>query len=164
MAAGGVGIMACWGAYSMLSGNAMAPARVRARTRACACQNSPQPKLPLWLKLCAAQPAAAEALTQEQKKTKRIRSHLSGGPATRCPNARVRAPSANVWVVHAEAPGLRGVTDSWPVRAGNHPSVSGGDDCNSRKAANLKSHASSGDTHVGEAEKRRLNQGTVTHH
>jgi cell division protein FtsB len=36
----------------------------------------------------AAQPADAEALTQEQKKTKRIRSHLSGGPAARCPKAR----------------------------------------------------------------------------
>ena len=46
IAASGVGLVACMGAYSMLM----------------------------------AEPARAQALTQEQKKTMRIRSHLSGAP------------------------------------------------------------------------------------
>mmetsp|Transcript_46467 Transcript_46467/g.74801 ORF Transcript_46467/g.74801 Transcript_46467/m.74801 type:complete len:95 (+) Transcript_46467:29-313(+) len=67
--------------------------------------------------------AEAESLTAEQKRTRRIRSHLSG----------------------------------------NHPNVSGGDDCLSRKASQLKSHSSGGDAHEGTAENRKANAGTVTH-
>jgi hypothetical protein len=53
IAASGVGLVACMGAYSMLM----------------------------------AEPARAQALTQEQKKTMRIRSHLSGAPRS-CPLPR----------------------------------------------------------------------------
>ena len=47
--------------------------------------------------------------------------------------------------------------------SGNHPKVSGGDDCLSRKSAQLRSH-SSGDSHQGEAEKRKVVGGSVSHH
>ena len=47
--------------------------------------------------------------------------------------------------------------------AGNHPKVAGGDDCLSRKAANLKSHSSSSGEAEGQAEKRTAIGGTVSH-
>ena len=71
-----------------------------------------------------AAPAKAEAMTAEQKKTRRIRSHLSG----------------------------------------IHPGASGGDDCLSRKAAQLKAHGSSAESHDGNVETRKAVGGTVTHH
>ena len=48
--------------------------------------------------------------------------------------------------------------------SGNHPSVSGGDDCLSRQSAQLKSHASSADSHLGDKEKRKFYRGTVIHY
>ncbi|EKX40374.1 hypothetical protein GUITHDRAFT_154170, partial [Guillardia theta CCMP2712] len=45
--------------------------------------------------------------------------------------------------------------------SGNHPSVSGGDDCLSRKSGYLKSHGSGSDSHVGETDKRSSVGGTV---
>jgi len=63
-------------------------------------------------------------MTAEQKRTLRIRSHLSG----------------------------------------IHPGASGGDDCLSRKAAQLKSTGSSAEAHDGSFDARRAVSGTVTHH
>ena len=71
----------------------------------------------------AAPTAAAEPLTADQKKTRRIRSHLSG----------------------------------------NHPQVAAGDDCLSRKAANLRSHTS-GEASAASPDARKAVGGTVTHH
>jgi hypothetical protein len=167
MAAGGVGLAACWGAYSMLTGNAKAPARVRA----CFCL----PKFPLTkitpvltnLRSATCRRRSPDARAEEDQ------AHPLAPLRWACDTLPVRAQRARRLLSgcaqckrtgRVGAPALRRVTDSWRVRAGNHPAVSGGDDCNSRKAANLKSHTSSGDTHVGEAEKRRLNHGTVTHH
>jgi hypothetical protein len=47
--------------------------------------------------------------------------------------------------------------------SGNHPSVAGGDDCLSRQSAQLRSHASSADSHVGDKERRKYYRGTVIH-
>ena len=71
--------------------------------------------------------AEAVSLIAEQKKTWRIRSHLSG----------------------------------------NHPNVSSGDDHDyltvTRKASQLTSHSSGGDSHEGTTENRKANAGMVTH-
>lgn len=48
--------------------------------------------------------------------------------------------------------------------SGSHPSVSGGDDCLSRKSGQLKSHASSSESHVGDKERRKYYRGTVIHY
>ena len=47
--------------------------------------------------------------------------------------------------------------------SGNHPSVSGRDDCLSRKSAQLKSHALVVDSSLGEKDRRRYCGGTVIH-
>lgn len=46
--------------------------------------------------------------------------------------------------------------------SGNHPAVAGGDDCLSRKFAQLRSHASA-ESCTGETDTRRHIRGTVSH-
>ena len=84
-----------------------------------------------------------------------------GAPQLLSANSRRAGRGAPAWAIHAFVE--RGLTGPWRVRAGNHPTVSGGDDCLSRKSANLRSHTS-GDSHTGEADKRKSVGGTVTHH